>query len=106
MSVRLSCPSCNTGFALDAIPADRRAACPRCGDVFPIRGLDAEGTGDRRQETEDREQRTEDRQTPVPIPKPERRVVDSAHGGDCAGTGVTRSGNRVGRSLRAWVEEA
>lgn len=38
MSVRLSCPSCNTAFALDAIPADRRATCPRCGDVFPIRG--------------------------------------------------------------------
>jgi hypothetical protein len=42
MSVRLSCPSCNTGFALDAIPADHRAACPRCGDVFPIRGEVAE----------------------------------------------------------------
>lgn len=42
MSVRLSCPSCNTAFDLDAIPADRRAACPRCGDVFPIRGELAE----------------------------------------------------------------
>ena len=42
MSVRLSCPSCNTAFALDAIPADRRAACPRCGDVFPVRGEAAE----------------------------------------------------------------
>jgi hypothetical protein len=42
MSVRLSCPSCNTAFTLDAIPADRRAACPRCGDVFPIRGEVAE----------------------------------------------------------------
>ena len=42
MSVRLSCPSCNTAFDLDAVPADRRAACPRCGDVFPVRGEVAE----------------------------------------------------------------
>src|SRR5262245_46636546 len=42
MSVRLSCPSCNTAFDLDTIPADRRAACPRCADVFPIRGELAE----------------------------------------------------------------
>lgn len=34
---RLSCPSCNTSFTLPELPADRRAACPRCGDVFPIR---------------------------------------------------------------------
>lgn len=38
MSVPLSCPSCNTHFTLDAIPADRRATCPRCSDVFPLRG--------------------------------------------------------------------
>ncbi len=38
MSVRLSCPSCNTHFALEALPASRRGSCPRCGDVFPIRG--------------------------------------------------------------------
>jgi hypothetical protein len=38
MSVRLSCPSCNTGFLLGTLPPDRRAACPRCGDVFPVRG--------------------------------------------------------------------
>lgn len=36
MSVRLSCPSCNTAFALPALPDHRRAQCPRCGDVFPI----------------------------------------------------------------------
>lgn len=35
--VRLSCPSCNTAFALPELPADRRATCPRCGDVFPAR---------------------------------------------------------------------
>ena len=52
MSVRLSCPSCNTAFALDAVQADRRATCPRCGDVFPVRGT---------VESEDGEQRTEDR---------------------------------------------
>lgn len=37
MSVRLSCPSCNTAFALPALPDDRRATCPRCGDAFPVR---------------------------------------------------------------------
>jgi hypothetical protein len=37
MPIRLSCPSCNTGFSLPELPADRRTACPRCGDVFPIR---------------------------------------------------------------------
>ena len=40
--VRLSCPSCNTSFALPAVPADRRAACPRCGDVFPVRSWSEE----------------------------------------------------------------
>ncbi|QJW96047.1 zinc ribbon domain-containing protein [Frigoriglobus tundricola] len=42
MSIRLSCPSCNTAFALDAVPAGRRATCPRCGDAFPVRGEMAE----------------------------------------------------------------
>lgn len=61
MSVRLSCPSCNTAFALDAVPADRRAVCPRCGDVFPVRGEVAE--------SEDRGQRTEDkREKAAPLP--------------------------------------
>src|SRR5262245_48164937 len=37
--VRLSCPSCNTSFTLPELPADRRATCPRCGDVFPVRSF-------------------------------------------------------------------
>ncbi|HEY1187742.1 MAG TPA: hypothetical protein VGE74_08800 [Gemmata sp.] len=37
MSIRLSCPSCNHTFALPALPESRRALCPRCQDVFPIR---------------------------------------------------------------------
>ena len=37
MAFRLSCPSCNTLFALAGLPAERRVACPRCGDVFPVR---------------------------------------------------------------------
>ncbi len=37
MSVRLSCPSCNSAFALPALPEHRRATCPRCGDVFLVR---------------------------------------------------------------------
>ena len=52
--VRLSCPSCNTSFALAELPADRRASCPRCGDIFPIRSW--EESGDRRQETGEKTQ--------------------------------------------------
>lgn len=37
MAFRLSCPSCNTSFTVPELPGDRRAACPRCGDVFPLR---------------------------------------------------------------------
>jgi hypothetical protein len=37
MPFRLSCPSCNTGFTVAELPEDRRATCPRCGDVFPLR---------------------------------------------------------------------
>jgi hypothetical protein len=37
MAFRLSCPSCNTSFALGELPADRRAECPRCHDVFPVK---------------------------------------------------------------------
>jgi hypothetical protein len=39
MPVSLSCPSCNTAFALPAMPAERRVECPRCHDVFPVRGV-------------------------------------------------------------------
>ncbi len=65
MSVRLSCPSCNTAFALDAVPADRRATCPRCGDVFPVRGFV--------EETEDRGQRTE------PQPNTKHQTPNTKH---------------------------
>jgi hypothetical protein len=44
MSVRLNCPSCNHAFDLAAVPESRRATCPRCGDVFPVRGEVAEST--------------------------------------------------------------
>jgi len=37
MAIRLSCPSCNSAFTLADMPVDRRAGCPRCADVFPIR---------------------------------------------------------------------
>src|SRR5687767_1884281 len=36
MSVRVSCPYCNTAFTLPEVPASGRTACARCGDVFPI----------------------------------------------------------------------
>ncbi|MDB5311642.1 MAG: hypothetical protein JWO38_5844 [Gemmataceae bacterium] len=38
MSVRVSCPYCNTGFTLPELPPTGRATCPRCGDSFPVRG--------------------------------------------------------------------
>src|SRR6476469_5067042 len=45
MAIRLSCQSCNSSFALPELPADRRAACPRCGDIFPIRSFTQEAGG-------------------------------------------------------------
>lgn len=45
MSVRLNCPSCNHAFDLGAVPDHRGATCPRCGDVFPVRGDVVETAG-------------------------------------------------------------
>jgi hypothetical protein len=42
MAIRLSCSSCNSSFVLPAFPAEGRSACPRCGDVFPVRGYSEE----------------------------------------------------------------
>jgi hypothetical protein len=50
MAVRLSCPSCNTAFTLPELPAERRATCPRCGDVFPIHSFTEVGEGEARSE--------------------------------------------------------
>jgi|GEM_PF-1565454 len=73
MSVRLSCPSCNTAFALDAIPANRRASCPRCGDVFPIRGVPTA--------SEDSEQKTEDSREPTsPFPNTKHEIPNAKAG--------------------------
>lgn len=52
MSVRLSCPSCNTAFTLPALPDHRRATCPRCGDVFPVRTYTEDAEGARGSEPE------------------------------------------------------
>ena len=74
MSVRLSCPSCNANFTVGEIPPDRRATCPRCGDVFPVRGVEEEGSGLRGQGPGEREQATEVENPPpvsVPTPKPQ-----------------------------------
>ena len=59
MSVRLSCPSCNTAFVLPAAPD--RATCPRCGDVFPVRSyteVAGEGEGEPTGGSEPRPSRT------------------------------------------------
>lgn len=40
MSVRVSCPYCNAGFALAEVPPAGRADCPRCGERFPVRAGD------------------------------------------------------------------
>jgi hypothetical protein len=69
MSVRLSCPSCNSGFVLPAIPAGGRATCPRCGDVFPVRTAE-----------EDRGQTTEDRRQPdAPFAQPKHQTPNTKH---------------------------
>jgi len=38
MTVRVTCPFCNTAFALADAPPSGRATCPRCLDSFPTRG--------------------------------------------------------------------
>lgn len=36
MSIRVSCPFCNSSAVLPARPPTGRTACPRCGEVFPV----------------------------------------------------------------------
>lgn len=50
MPLRVSCPYCNTSFALPAAPPDGRAACPRCGDTFTVRADQTEVIDDAPQE--------------------------------------------------------
>jgi hypothetical protein len=57
MSVRVSCPYCNTSFTLPAVPASGRTPCARCGDVFPIRDFTEVGSD-----------------LPPPAPTPTRRA--------------------------------
>lgn len=45
MPVRVSCPYCNAGFALFAVPPSGRADCPRCGERFPVRLGEADAPG-------------------------------------------------------------
>src|SRR4051812_12975999 len=45
MSIRLSCPSCNTSFTLPGLPGNNKALCPRCGDLFPIHSYTTEADG-------------------------------------------------------------
>ena len=40
MTVRVSCPYCNTGFNLPEVLPMGRATCPRCGEAFPVRAVD------------------------------------------------------------------
>jgi hypothetical protein len=68
MSVRLSYPSCNTHFSLDAAPADRRATCPRCGDAFPVRAGGSEESGAGSEEPEVGGQRSEVSGAPAAAP--------------------------------------
>src|SRR5207248_300031 len=66
--LRVSCPYCNTSFALPGVPPAGRAACPRCGDTFAVKppeegepGSADQGTGDGGQETAP--------VTPQPLPR-------------------------------------
>lgn len=38
MTVRVSCPFCNTVSTLSETPPSGRVACRRCGDAFPVQG--------------------------------------------------------------------
>ncbi len=40
MTVRVSCPYCNTGFTLPEVLPMGRATCPRCGEAFSVRAVD------------------------------------------------------------------
>lgn len=37
MTVRVSCPFCNTGLTLPGAPPTGRVQCPRCGESFPVK---------------------------------------------------------------------
>jgi hypothetical protein len=78
MSVRLSCPSCNTHFSLDAVPADRRAACPRCGDAFPVRAGASEESEDRGQTSEASEAPASVSTPHSPLPTPHSKGLSPA----------------------------
>ncbi|HVK08850.1 MAG TPA: hypothetical protein VM597_08755, partial [Gemmataceae bacterium] len=41
--MQVSCPYCNAGVSLAAVPPTGRAVCPRCGEAFPIRQSDTDG---------------------------------------------------------------
>jgi len=38
MTVRVSCPFCNTTFDLGSLGSSGRVNCPRCGEAFPVKG--------------------------------------------------------------------
>ena len=44
MTVRVSCPFCNTGLTLPGTPPTGRVQCPRCGESFPVKPTDGEDT--------------------------------------------------------------
>jgi hypothetical protein len=46
MALRVSCPYCNTGFTVPAIPPSGRVACPRCGDAFPVHSAEEDELGE------------------------------------------------------------
>jgi hypothetical protein len=64
MAIRVSCPYCNTSFALPGVPPTGRAACPRCGDTFAVRATD---------ETEQIADAGQVEETPPPVAPPTPR---------------------------------
>jgi hypothetical protein len=65
MRIRVACPHCNSSVVLPERPATGRAACPRCGEMFPVR--DAEEIADDANGLEDeRQQGAEATRSPLP----------------------------------------
>lgn len=44
MTATVHCPFCNAAVSLAALPPSLRVACPRCGESFPVKATDADGS--------------------------------------------------------------
>src|SRR5947209_5152810 len=69
MRIRVSCPHCNSSVVLPERPATGRAACPRCGEMFPVRDVEEvadEASGGREPPVSSLQQGAHARRSPLP----------------------------------------